>query len=98
MDSPLRLCLWDSLYAMDSGLTLEDIVDIVAGNLGDYLPDTSKLAGALGKLPGFPALTLGIAKVHFVKIASEEGRLNSTSSGADFEDCLVRARCEFLIC
>ena len=86
MNAALRLGLGDTLDAMCTGLELQAAVHAAPFNAGDDLLEAAVFAGAVAQDSDAPTLVLGVARVHPVQVAGEQGRLVAARAGADLEE------------
>ena len=86
MNPALRFGLGNALHAVPAGLVAEMLVNLVPLHTENDFLVAAGIAGAGGDLFNIPAVRPGIACVHFVKIAGEEGRLVPAGAGPDFHD------------
>src|SRR5262245_23309706 len=76
----------DALDAMAAALEAEALEGAVARDGKDDFLVAAHLAGAEGDGFDVPAHAAGVARVHLVEVAGEQGRLVAASAGADFDD------------
>ena len=76
MGSSAAFGFGDALDAVDAGLVLQKIIDVVSFNL----------QSRVGKQRGFPVFGLGKAGIHSEEVGSPYLRFVSACSRSDFED------------
>ncbi len=86
VNAALRFRFGHPLHAMATAFELEGAVSRIADDAEDDFLESAALA--VGKVvhAELEALDFGVSAVHFIEIASKEGRLLTAGAGADFNE------------